>query len=73
MKTHSNLTDPRLRKILHDEIVVLHSQYWQAKRTQVPMSDDWFSGVLIGFETALRRVQDAGEAVLSPMGLRSPI
>jgi hypothetical protein len=54
--THSNLTDPKLRKILHDEILILRKRM---KKAGVSMRSDLVCGILIGLETALRRVQDA--------------
>jgi hypothetical protein len=53
--THSNLTDPKLRKILHDEILVLRKSM---KKAKVDWNSELVKGILIGLETALRRVQD---------------
>jgi hypothetical protein len=57
--THSNLTNPKLRKILHDEILVLRKTM---KKAKVDWKSDLVRGILIGLETALRRVQDQREA-----------
>jgi hypothetical protein len=54
--THSNLKDPKLRKILHDEILVLRKSM---KKAKVDWNSELVKGILIGLETALRRVQDA--------------
>ncbi len=55
--THTELTDPKLRLILANELLVLR---FQIKRGMKMTRDDlWL--ITIGLDTALRRVQDVNE------------
>lgn len=60
MGTHKGITDPLLRKIMASELLILRRQ---AKRLGWKRDDDPYFWTIVGFETALRRVevQKAGE------------
>lgn len=55
--THIEIKDPALRTIFARELWVLRGV---ARRTGARMDSEWMSGIIIGFETALRRVEQAG-------------
>lgn len=59
--THSELTDPKLRLILANEILVLRFQRKRLAEINLPMSKDVYSLILTGLDTALRRVQEVNE------------
>jgi len=52
MKTHKDITDPELRAILANELIIFRLI---KKRGQT--SGDYLLGLRVGFITALRRVQ----------------
>ena len=59
--THTELTDPVLRLILANELLVLRAQnkLLKAKNMAMKREELWF--VVMGLDTALRRVQDVNE------------
>jgi hypothetical protein len=59
--THTELTDPVLRLILANELLVLRAQNKLLKLKNMAMTREelWF--VVMGLDTALRRVQDVNE------------
>ena len=59
--THAELTDPALRLILANELLVLRAQNKLLKLKNIAMTREelWF--VVMGLDTALRRVQDVNE------------
>ncbi len=59
--THTELTDPELRLILANEILVLRFQMKRMAKMKLPMSKDTYSSIVMGLDTALRRVQDVRE------------
>jgi len=56
MATHKSVTDPLLRKIMAHELWVLRSQI---KRMGYSRSSETYLWIVMGFETALRRVEHA--------------
>lgn len=59
--THSELTDPTLRLILANELLVLRFQQRQMRNKIAQLSADDLWLIRIGLDTALRRVQDVRE------------
>jgi hypothetical protein len=59
MGTHPEITNKRLRAIFANELLVLRRAMKQASQ---PIGSDWVSGIRLGFETALRRVENSGIA-----------
>lgn len=53
--THPELTDPHLRTIFANELIVLRRSMRQIDE---PMKSEWIAGIRMGLETAFRRVQD---------------
>jgi hypothetical protein len=59
--THSELTDPALRLILANELLVLRAQNKLLKPKNMAMTREQLWFVVMGLDTALRRVQDVRE------------
>jgi hypothetical protein len=56
--THSELTDPNIRAILANELLVLRRSMRQIKSS---MNDDFTYGIRTGLDTFARRLQDVNE------------
>jgi hypothetical protein len=59
--THTELTDPVLRLILANELLVLRAQNKLLKPKNMAMTREQLWFVVTGLDTALRRVQDVNE------------
>ena len=59
MRTHKDLTDPRLRTLLVREFLILRYQMKRAVKAGTPFDKNWVWGIFVGLDTAFRRVQDA--------------
>jgi hypothetical protein len=59
MRTHRDLTDPRLRTLLARELLTLRFRRKQAAQAGRSFDETWVWGIRVGLETALRRVQAA--------------
>ena len=57
----TTLTDPLLISIYRNEMLVLQRIVKQMVDSGRSPSPDWISGILLGFETAFRRIQDIHE------------
>lgn len=57
----SSITDPFLREVYKNEVMVLRSA---VKRMSARPSPDWISGIYIGMETFARRIQEVQKAGL---------
>jgi len=68
MGTHPEIKDKALRAIFANELLALRRV---SRQTGEPMRSDWMTGVCLGFETALRRVQHVGSTkIIYEIGTR---
>lgn len=51
--THPDIVDRDLRNLLAEELNVLRN----IARDEICRQDEWIFGVILGFETAMRRIQ----------------
>lgn len=59
MRALGGLTDPTLRNLLAKEKLILRYRIKQAEKADMPFDETWVHGLMIGLDTALRRVQNA--------------
>jgi hypothetical protein len=59
MRTHRDLTDPRLRTLLARELLTLRYRRKEAEKAGGSLDEKKVWGILVGLDTAFRRVQDA--------------
>lgn len=52
--THPEITDPTLRTMFANELLVLRRSMKAAK---TDMRSEWVCGIRLGYETALRRIE----------------
>ena len=67
MNTHKYLSDPDLRHIYANELLVLRRVH---KASGQDIHTDWMNGICLGIETALRRVEmhkQHGDKMLSDL------
>ena len=60
----ATLTDPLLRKVYKNEVLVLQRMVRKMKGMDMTPSPDWLAGIYMGMETFARRLQEIQEAGL---------
>lgn len=67
IKVPDTVTDPLLREIYGNEILVLKRAVQKMVENKMPPSPDWIGGLFLGMETFARRIQDVQKAGLEAM------
>ena len=60
----ATLTDPLLREVYKNEVLVLQRIVRKMKGMNMTPSPDWLAGIYMGMETFARRLQEISEAGL---------
>lgn len=60
----ATLTDPLLREVYKNEVLVLQRMVGKMKSMNLTPSPDWLAGIYMGMETFARRLQEIQQAGL---------